>query len=521
MKLLLPCIVALTEMRLRLRRLSSLVTVLAVIVLAWTMIPDPQSGTTLLAIKNARVLYSSSALALGSASLASFLFGLAGFYLARGRIAEDMRSGAGSVIAATSASNAGFLFGRWLGGVVYLLSLILAFLLAMLVCHALRGDGPIEISVYLLTYAALMLPMVLFVVSCAVLFDSFSPLMGKLGEVIFFFIWIAQIALMEKADKALAGQVNIYMVVDFIGTATSMVNLKAMVGTEHLSLGIASFDSRLASILLPAQLWSSKMLALRALTTALAVIPLLPSFILFHRFSPDRVKMTQASKRRSPLTYLNQLLRPFSRLAQPCFHLAQSLPGMTGQVTADLALTLVMTPMAGLALLALPLLSLLSTYGALPGLLTICVASWGILISDISCRDHQNACQEITGVVPGGIAQRYLRHFITAALLGLLMMGVIVLRWSMHEPLRALVLLSGIASMSGAASLAGRLSGTSRTFLALFLFGLYVAVNATKVPMIDVFGFNGAANVQTILTQCVITVLSLFGGYWYNQRRLT
>jgi hypothetical protein len=39
------------------------------------------------------VLYTSSALALGSASMASLLFGLAGFYLLRGRMAEDLRSG--------------------------------------------------------------------------------------------------------------------------------------------------------------------------------------------------------------------------------------------------------------------------------------------------------------------------------------------------------------------------------------------------------------------------------------------
>ena len=152
-----------------------------------------------------------------------------------------MRSGTGSVIAATSVGNAGFLFGRWLGGVVYLLSLIAAFLLAMLVCHLLRGDGPIEISVYLLTYAVLMLPMVFFTVSCAVLFDSFSPLMGKLGDVIFFFIWIAQIALMEQADKSISGQINIYMVFDFIGTATSMANLKATVNTTHLFFGNCQF----------------------------------------------------------------------------------------------------------------------------------------------------------------------------------------------------------------------------------------------------------------------------------------
>ncbi|MBC3910144.1 hypothetical protein [Undibacterium umbellatum] len=508
----------LNEARLRLRRLSSVVAVLAVIALAWVMIPDPQTGVTLMAIDDARVLYTSSTLAYGSSALASLLFGLAGFYLVRGRIAEDMRSGCGGVIAATQVGNGIFLLGRWLGGVVYLLALLAALLGAMLVCHLLRGEGSIELFVYIQTYAAILLPMVFFAVSCAILFDSFAPLMGKLGDLIFFFIWMAQIAMMNKVESGIVGQINPFVYIDFIGAATSMANLKIHMGTNHFSIGTATFNAAIPPILLPNVMWSDKLLLIRGASALLALLPLLPAIALFHRFSPDRVQVSQTRQRRSPLIVLNQWLRPFAGLAQALFRLAQALPGLAGQICADLALTVASNPLAGLALLVLPFFAMFCESGSLPGLLTISVAMWGILVSDIASRDHHAALGEMTGALNGGIRQRYLRQFAATAILGLLLTGVIALRWSIHEPVRSLALLTGIFSMSAVASLLGRLSRTPRTFLSLFLFGLYVAVNAVKVPVIDIFGFNGVANSQSISWQVMLGLCTLIAGYFYNRR---
>lgn len=500
------CTLVLNEIRLRMRRLSTVVTMLAVIVLAWMMIPDPGTGNTLMSINHARVLYTSSTMALGSASLASLLLGLAGFYLVRGRIAEDLRSGSGSVIAATPVGNAMFLCCRALGGTLYLLTLILALLGAMLVCHLLRGEAPIELGIYLQTYVLLLVPMALFCASCAILFDSFSPLMGKTGDVIFFFIWMGQLVLMAKIDGSVAGRIDPAMYFDFIGLATAMANLKAYVDTTYLSLGTASFDPALSAITLPASLWSLKVMTIRAISALLAIMPLVPAIMLFHRFSPDRVRMVRARQRRSPLGYLNQWLRPFARLAQPLFRLAQALSGMPGQVAADMALTVASAPVAGLALLLIPFLSLFLPATSLPGLLMLTVAIWGILISDISTRDEQTTTADMTGSAAGGASLAYIRHLAASAGIGFMLTGVIALRWLVHEPVRAAAVISGIISLSAVASLLGRLSGTSRTFMSLFLFALYVAVNATHISMLDAFGFNGVASLQSISMQILIAV---------------
>jgi hypothetical protein len=212
------------EVRLRMRRLSTLVALLAVVGISWTMISDPASGMTLLAVEEARVLYTSSALALGSASLGGLLFGLGGFFLVRGRIGEDLRCGTGSVIATTPVGNTAFLFSRWLGGVAYLTGLILAFMGTMLVCHALRGEGPLDLWVYLQTFGLVLLPTVFFAVSCAVLFDSFAPLMGKRGDVLYFLLWVAQLSLSSQLGEPSSHATPGSLVFDFPGIALSIMS---------------------------------------------------------------------------------------------------------------------------------------------------------------------------------------------------------------------------------------------------------------------------------------------------------
>jgi hypothetical protein len=97
-------------------------------------------------------------------------------------------------------------------------------------------------------------------------------------------------------------------------------------------------------------------------------------------------------------------------------------------------------------------------------------------------------------------------------------MGVIAVRLAMHDPVRGAAVVAGIIALAALAHLPGRCSRTPRTFLSLVLFALYVALNATTVPLIDAVGFNGAANLKPVLTYLVIGMAALAGGYAWNRR---
>jgi hypothetical protein len=508
------------EVRLRLRRSSTLVALLAVTIISWSMIGDPASGSSLIVIDDARVLYTSSVIAIGSASLACLLFGLGGFYLVRGRSAEDVRSGTGSVIGAAPIGNALFLASRWAGGVAYLGALMLAFMLTMLGLHVVRGDGPIELLVYLQYYALLLLPMLFFTVSCAVLFDSVAFLMGKAGDVLYFVVFCAQLGAAISATAVASRVIPLVTMFDFSGIGAGMLLIRQNFDTTHISLGGGSFDAKLAPLHLGAALWTAELVALRCAAGVLALLPMLPAVLLFHRFSPDRVKVSTAARRRTPLDVLNGWLRPLASLVQPLFRLAARVPGMAGQILADVALTFATSPSGLAAVLVLTVLAVVLPSDALGPLTLAAVGWWGVLVSDLGTRDFGAAIEDISGTVAGGTARRYVRQYAATALIGFAFTAVVALRWSVDQPVRALALVAGVLAVSALASLFGRCARTPRLFLALFLFWKYLEFNRVPAPAIDAFGSLGNATTGTAFGYCAVAALALIAGYWWHRRAL-
>ena len=511
---------AMNEVRLRMRRTSTLVALLAVMAISWTMIVDPAGGSALITVDDRRVLYTSSALAVGSASLACIMFGLGGFFLTRGRIAEDIRSGTGSVIGATPVGSTTFLIGRWMGSVSYLSAMVLAFMATILCLHAVRGDGPIELHIYLYVYLVLLLPGVLFTASCATLFDSWAPLMGKGGDVLFFFVWAGQLAMVLPVVGGAQGALPLIELFDFNGMGASMIATVSGLNSTQVSLGGGDFNVALPPATLPNTLWSAQLLGMRAVTVLLALVPLLVAVPLFHRFSPDKVKLSSSSKRRAPLAVLNQWLKPVSRLVTPLFGLAARVPGRSGQVIGDITLTLVASPTAVLALAASSLAALFVAPAVLPGALLAAVVFWGVLVSDVSTRDFSAGTEDMTGALNGGVAGRYVRQFAATLILGLMFSGVVALRWAGAEPARALAVVAGVVSLSALATMFGRCSRTARLFMGLFLFWAYIAINGIRVPLLDIVGSGGVADAQSMVTWLTAGGAALAAGYLWNRRLL-
>jgi len=506
-------VLSMNEVRLRVRRLSTLVAMAAMIVIGWSMIVDPSTGSSLMTTKQVRVLYTSSALAIGSSSLISFLLALIGFYLVRGRIVEDIRSGIGCVIAATPVTNGLFLFSRWLGGVIYMLVLITVAMCSVMVLQALRGDGAIQVTIYIQSYLLVLGPMIVFAVSAAILFDSIPLFMGKAGDFLYFMLWIFQVTIIAKIEALSAGALSPWLLLDFSGLVSTIVVLKAHLLSNHFSLGASTFNPLLPPITLPAEMWTMSFVAMRLCTAGIGMTLLLPAFFLFHRFSPDKVKQSHARKRPSPLDVLNRWTRPIAKQAQPLFILAANSASFTGQVLAELALTLVNAPFAIIAIGVFVGLSAFLSWTALPALTLFAVALWGVLISDTSTRDFQAAMEGLTAVVNGGALRRYLRQLLATICLGFLFTGVIIFRLAFTAPLFALALVVGIISMGALATCLGKVTNTSKTFMSLYLFTLYISTQANKASILDIFGFNQVTSISYVLMQCTIAIVAIAVGY--------
>jgi hypothetical protein len=347
------------------------------------------------------------------------------------------------------------------------------------------------------------------------LFDSWAPLMGKRGDILYFMLWVGQTAMLPAVTESQGPPFAIP--VDFSGLSAIITALSGYLDIHHMTVGFGVFDARLAPVTLPTWMWSGKLAASRGVTALLACLPLLPAVRVFHRYSPDRVKPARTRARRSPLALVDGWLRPLARLARPLFSLSARLPGIAGQALADVALTLAAAPSAVALLLAAQVLALALDRHALAPLVLGCVAYWGVLVSDLPTRDADAGCAALGAAVAGGKARRYWRQLAASFLLGLMFTGVAMLRLAGHEPLRAAALLAGLFALAAFASLLGRTSGTARTFLVLFLLGLTIGVQVDKLPLADVIGFHGVATAASVLAWLAMGTAAAWGGHAWNR----
>jgi hypothetical protein len=510
--------IVLNEVRLRMRRLSTLVALLIVVALAWMAVPDPATGNSLIVVQKARLAYNGTVLGLGSSMLASLLFGLGGFYLARGRVREDLLYRTGAILAATPVSNALLIFARWLGAVAYLATLGFAVMLTMMVMWLVRGDGAFEPLAFVQMYVFLLLPTLCFAAGIAVLCDAFAPLMGKGGDVLYFVLWFGQFSMLPSTLTSKSGTLSGLSVFDFSGFSVSAHRMHQLFETSRFAIGRSPYDPALGVPVLT-DFWTVELMGVRLLSLLLTLVPLLLAIALFHRYAPEKVKAVNAGKRFSILDAVNRLLRPAGRAVRPLFALAARMPGIAGQVLADLASTLVANPAAVVALPVLFVFGWMAGIDGLNGVLAAAVLCWGIVVSDLAVRDHQSATDALTAVVPGGMKGRYLRQYIVTAALGLVFAAPVLARWLVSKPLFAAALVTGVLALSAAAALLGKLTRTGRTFLGLFLFGLYLSSQIKGVPWFDAVGFNGAATLQSVGAYFVAAVLLGAAGYFYDTRK--
>lgn len=505
------------EVRLRARRVSTLVIFLATVWLAWSIVADPASGQAMIVSKGQRLLYNSEALALGSAVLVSFIAGIAGFYLARGRMREDVVHGVGGLLASTPVSSTLLVLARWAGAVVYLATLMGAVMLTMMVLQVVRGDGSVQPLVFLRTYALLLLPSLMFAASVAILCDAFAPLMGKLGDVLYFFLWVGQFGSMPSSLAKGVDAMPWLSVLDFSGLSAAVIGLQKQLGTTSFSFGGGQFEASLQPMVLDSW-WTGEMIGMRLASMVLTMLPLVLAILLFHRYSPDKVK-AGAKKRVSLLARANNLFRPVTRVLVPLLSVAARLPRLAGQTLADVVLVLMANPLATVALAVLWLAGVITTQAGLGGMAYLGVAIWGVVVCDVAVRDWQSGTGALTAVVPGGAARRHVRQLSVIWLLGVLYTAPVLTHWVVTAPFRAGVLLTAVFTLGAMAHLLGQTTRNSRAFLALFLFGLYLSTQIKGVAWFDALGTYGFATAYTTTVYFVAGLVAVVAGVMWNWRQ--
>jgi hypothetical protein len=483
--------VALADVRARLRRPGVGVLLLLCAVGGWLAIPDPAPGSGLMKLGGARVLYTSPALAFGTASFFAVLLSLFGFYVVSNGLERDRRARVAHVIAASPVRDLEYLLGKLLGNVALLGAVTVGLMGAAMAMQLVRGEGPFAPGTFLAHFLVLCGPCALGVAAIALVFECVPGLSGRVGDVLYFFAWSALLSVgaeVWRTDRSGGG--SLLRALDFAGLGFVVDQVQRIAGTSQFSIGYAPGDPTVAPVFFPGLEFSRQALASRALSLlgAAALAPL--AFLFFRRFDPARTGPLGPRGRGWAGRLLSGAARPVGRLALP----------LVERVSPDAALTFRARPPLLLVFAAGAVLGLALPLDAVRlGLLPVLFAVLPVALADVATRERASGMAGIVFSLPTRRPRFALWKLASATVAALVLSGVPVARLLVAEPVPGAAALAGVLFLATLAVALGVASGTPKPFMVASLTLWYVALNAKgQPPALDYGGWWGRATALSV-----------------------
>jgi hypothetical protein len=500
--------IVVADFLIRFRRVSTAVMFLILGGSAYLGIPDPASGRALIVIEGRRAIYNSATIGMGTASLATILIGLFGFYFISNAFRRDVQTRCGFVIASTPVKSIEYILGKFLGNVLFLFTFTAGFMMVSMAGLLVRAEAPLEPLVFLWQYALLLPPALVMVAMLAVVFESVSWLSGRFGDVAFFLIWVTGLTVVTVSLTTSTSSILRYF--DYSGFAFMVVGMKSALATESFSIGASDFDPS-KPVLIFKGLVLTKDWILPRLATVFLPLALLPIAQWgFHRFDPARIRKSQMRASRTHRRFDQSWLQPITRALGRLLGLGRP----TGVTLLDAArndafVTLSTFPFAPLGVLGFAIASLVSNDpGLRKGVLPVLFACLALLLADVSCREMRAGTQTLVWASPR-LRQRFVAwKFLTTVILGVLFVLIPASRLLLSNPTAALGLVIGTLFLCSAATSLGVLSSNPKAFVVLFLSFFYLVVNdGGRTPSLDFAGFHGTATHAVMAAYAALTVV--------------
>ncbi len=494
----------------RFRRTSTIVTLLLLSLLAYLIVPAPSSGRALMVIADRRALLNSAAISVATAMMCSMLLTMIGFYLVSNTLRRDIRARTGFIIAATSMSNLEYLAGKFLGNIVYLSAITACFILSTMVMHLIRGEAPLQPLVYLTSFVAIVPPGIVFVSAIALLFESVRFLSGKIGDVLYFFVWMGLVGISAVIAETKMSA-NFAALFDIPGISIMVRQVMDEANTTHVSIGANEFDQSLPPYIFNGLSFGKNWLAIRAASLSCALPLFVIAFLFFHRFDPEKISAGEKKSSDNIFTIINIKLKPLVRWLE-ALKFGGSQPALLRAIWLDMLLTFTLYPITLIAFaaslvvsFALPHSALMS--GGMPVMFFVLV----VILADVSTREKTAGMTSLMFTVPS-----IKKHFVwwklgVAVALTLLFTAVPIVRTIPFSMSSALSMLLGTILIASAATSLGVLSGSPKTFAVCFLLFLYLVLSGAKEPAMDFAGWYGIATpgVQSAYISISIVLIAM------------
>jgi hypothetical protein len=275
----------------RVRRYSFLLTLAFSVYLGYAV----YSGQMVLQLDKYRGVDNSAWLGSVIGLVGSVWLTLVGFYIVKNAVQRDRQTRVGQILATTPISKGFYTLSKALSNFAVLASMILVLAFAALFIQLFhRTDSHID-------FFALLSPVLLFGLSAvaltaalAVLFESLPVLRGGVGNILYFFVWIA--LLVSGSDTIVKGASNdgLHPFADYTGLVSVMNQMQNQVRNLDpqynggASFNIGDLHPATKTFLWTGLTWTPALILSRGMLFALAGALALLAALFFDRFDPAR-----------------------------------------------------------------------------------------------------------------------------------------------------------------------------------------------------------------------------------------
>ena len=265
----------------RVRRYSFLVTLAAALCLAYSVAAEK---IWIVVGNGYRGVYNSAWIGMLMTICCSTFLSLAGFYIVKNSVQRDTDTRVGQILAATPMRKHFYTLAKTLSNFAVLACMVVVLMLASLAMQLWRAEAH-SFSLWKLwsPFILFALPMMFLTASIAVLFETLPVLHGGAGNVIYFFLWTASLAMGATGVDDPSGLQLLYR--------SARSTLQAIDPTNpenfHFSLTIGGEHS-VRTFPWNGIDWTPHVLLVRLLWMSLAVCFALLASVFFHRFDPAR-----------------------------------------------------------------------------------------------------------------------------------------------------------------------------------------------------------------------------------------
>ena len=274
----------------RSRRYSFLVTLAAAMYLAYCCV----TGKVVIRLDQYRGVYNSAWLGCLMALVSTTFLTLIGFYIVKSAVQRDQETRVGQILATTPMTKSFYTVAKTISNFAVLAAMIGVMALAAILMQWLKAEDPhVDLWALLSPFLLFALPAMAFTAALAVLFEILPILRGGAGNVIYFFVWTALLAMpISSMDKGGRPTDATYFT-DLTGVVSVMGNMQADLGSidqEYKSGASLSIGDTVTS---KKFLWKGLHLGpaaylSRATCLLMALGVALVAALFFHRFDPAR-----------------------------------------------------------------------------------------------------------------------------------------------------------------------------------------------------------------------------------------